>query len=99
VTYARAEGIDEYVGRAGLADDVGKLDLAPAGKTGRHEVLGDPARRVRPRSIHLGGILSRNGSAAVSGHASIAVHDELSSRHARVCLGAAQRESACRVDV
>src|SRR5208337_3561910 len=48
VAHARAARVDEYVGRAGLADDIGKLDFAPARKTGRYEVLGDLARGVGP---------------------------------------------------
>src|SRR5690606_2305686 len=73
----RSKGVQRDRGRLRLADRIGNLKLAAAGQSGGYDVLGDPAARICRRAVHLGWILAREGAAAMSGHAAIAVHDDL----------------------
>ena len=61
-----AERLDEDRERVRHADGVGELDLAAIGKTGCHDVLGDPARSVGGRAVDLGAVLARERAAAVT---------------------------------
>ena len=82
----------------GHADRVGDLDLAAVGRAGRHDVLGDPAGRVRGRAVDLGRVLARERTAAVATHAAVRVDDDLAAGQAAVAVRAADHEVAGRVD-
>ena len=79
--------------RAGHADGVGHLDLAPAGGAGGHHVLGHPAGRVGGRAVDLGRVLAREGAAAVAGHAAVGVDDDLATGEPGVGVGTAELEA------
>src|SRR5690606_3863004 len=63
-----AEAVDPHADRLGDADRVGDLHLAALGPLLRDDVLRDPARRVRRRTVDLARILARERAAAVPAH-------------------------------
>ena len=69
------------------ADRVGDLDLAAVGEPGGDHVLGDVAGRIGGRAVDLGGILAREGAAAVAGGAAVGVDDDLAAGEAGVAAG------------
>ena len=80
-------------------DRVGDLDLAAVGEAGRDDVLRHVARRVRGRAVDLGGILAREGAAAVRRGSAVGVDDDLAAGQPRVAHRPADHELAGRVDV
>ena len=82
----------------GDADGVGHLYLTPRRGPGCDHVLGHPTCRVGRRTVHLGGILAGERTAAVTGHAAVGVHDDLAAREPGVGVGPAQLEDPGRVD-
>ena len=99
VDLGRAERFDEHAHRARDADRVGDLHFAAIGQAGRHDVLRDPSRRVRRRTVDLGGIFSGERAAAVTRHPAVRVGDDLAPGQAGVALRAADDEASGRVDV
>ena len=93
-TVSRAERLDQQRDGVGDADGVGHLDLAALGRTGGHDVLGHPARRVGGRAVHLRRVLAREGTAAVPGHAAVGVHDDLAAGQPGVGVRPTQLEDA-----
>ena len=81
-----------------MADDVGELHLTDVGQFGRHHALGDVARHVGRRAVHLARVLAGEGAAAVTAHAAVGVDDDLAAGQAGVGLGAAVQEGAGGVD-
>ena len=57
--FAGAEGIDAHADRLGNADGVGKLHFGAIGQARGHDVLGDVARHVSRRAIHLRRVFAR----------------------------------------
>ena len=92
------ERLDEEADRGGLADGVGDLDLDALGQAGGDDVLGHPPHGVGGRAVHLGGVLTGEGTATVTGHAAIGVHDDLASGQAGVAHGAAEDEASGGID-
>src|SRR5690606_41002454 len=90
-----AGAVGRHPDRSGLgdADRVGDLHQAAAGETGRDDVLGDVARRVGGRAVHLGRILARERAAAVRGGPAVGVDDDLAPGQATVTLRAADHEA------
>jgi hypothetical protein len=62
-------------------------------------VLGEIARGISGRAVHLGRILAREGAAAMRRCATIRVDDDLAAGEAGIAIGAADHEFAGRVDV
>lgn len=62
------------------------LHHAAAAEARLDERLGDPARGVGGRAVHLGEVLAREGAAAVRAPAAVRVHDDLATRQPRVRL-------------
>ena len=85
--------------RLGDADGVGELQRAAVGEAGRHDVLGEIARRVGGRAVDLGGVLAREGAAAVRSRSAVGVDDDLAAGQPAVAVGAADEELARRIDV
>ena len=93
-----AEGVHQHRDRLGHADGVSNLHLAVVGQTGGHHVLGDVAGGVGGGAIHLGGILTRESAAAVTGVAAVGVHDDLTAGQTCITGRAADDEAAGGVD-
>ncbi len=96
---ARAVGVDRDGDRLREADRVGDLHERLVGQPRRDEVLGDVARRVGGRAVHLGRVLARERPAAVRALPAVGVDDDLAARQARVAVRPADDEDAGRVDV
>src|SRR5690606_34224805 len=64
-----------------------------------HQVLGDIARHVAGRAVHLGGVLPGKGAAPVTAHPAVGVHDDLAAGHAGIAVRTADDETAGGVDV
>ena len=96
---ARAVGLDVHRNRLGHADRVGELDQRALREAGGDDVLGDVARHVSGRAVHLRGVLAGERAAAVRGAAAVGVDDDLAARQAGVALRPADDEAAGRVDV
>jgi hypothetical protein len=92
---AMGVGVDRQ--RLGDADGVAQLDRAALGEARGHDVLGEIARRVGGRAVHLGRVLAGKRPAAMGRRAAIGVHDDLAPREARVAIRAADDELAGRV--
>ncbi len=60
--------------RAGHPDGVAQLDLAAVGSARLHYGLGNISCHIRRGTVHLGGILTAEGAAAVPGIAAIGIH-------------------------
>ena len=93
-----AEAVQADRGGLGHADRIADLDLAALGQTGRHDVLGNPTTRIGRRTVYLGRILARERAAAMTGHAAIAVDDDLAPGQAAIADGTADDELAGGVD-
>src|SRR5699024_3461473 len=65
---------------------------------GRDGVLGDPARGVGGRAVHLRRVLAGEGAATVAGHAAVGVDDDLAPGETAVTHRTADDEPAGRVD-
>src|SRR5438309_10142084 len=85
-----AEGLDEDRNRLANADGVRDLNLAMAGKTGGHDVLGHVARGVGARTIDLRRVLTAKAGAPVPGVAAVAVDNDIPAGDA--CIGARAAE-------
>ena len=96
---AGPERLDAEADRMGDPDPVGDLDLEPVGEPGRHHVLGYPASGICGRAIDLRRVLAREGAAAMTGHAAVAVDDDLAPGQARIAHRTAGDEPPGRVDV
>src|SRR5258708_4961061 len=95
----RAEGFDHDGGRVGDADGIGELHFAPLGQAGGDDVLGDIARRISGRAIHLGRVLARKRAPAMAGAATIRVDDDLAPRQAPIPHRSAHYEPPRPADV
>ena len=89
---AGAEGIHLHHHRLGFSDGVGQRHLAPAAQPGGHEVFGDVAGHICPRTVHLGGILPGKGAATMGCEHTVAVHHEFPSGEAGVGLRSAKHK-------
>ena len=96
---AGAEGVHQNGHRLCHADGVGQLQLALVSQTGGNQILGDVTGVVSAGAVHLGGILTGESAAAVTGIAAVGVHDDLTAGQTGVALGAADDEAAGGVDV
>ena len=98
VRAARTERI--HPDRNGLrpTDRVGDLHLCAAGQAPGHDVLGDVARHVGRRPVHLGRVLAGKGAAPVAGHPAVGVNDNLPARESAVGRRAALHELPGRID-
>ena len=99
VDLAGAVQVDIDRQRLGDADGVAELDRAAIGEAGGDDVLGEVARGIGGRAVDLGGVLAREGAAAMRGRAAIGVDDDLAAGEAGVAIGPADDELAGRVDV
>ena len=93
-----AVGVHIESHRLGHADGVGHLHQHLVADTRSHHVLGDMARGVGRRAVHLRGVLAAEGAAAVGTAAAVGVDDNLAAREARVAVGTADDELARGVD-
>ncbi len=94
-----AEGVHPDGDRPGHADGVGQLDLATVGQPRGHHVLGHPAGGVSGGTVHFGGILSGESSAAMGCGPAVGVHNDLSSGEAGIPLRAAYYKASSGIDV
>src|SRR5450830_168449 len=96
---AGAEGVQRDRGRLSDADGVGHLDFATIGQAGGDDVLGHVTTGVGGGTVNLGWILAGERATAVTGHAAVAVDDDLATGQAAVAHRATDDEVAGRVDV
>ncbi len=96
---ARTESVHVHANGFGNADGVSDLHLALAGKASSDDVLGNVARVVTSAAIDLGRVLAREGAAAVTAHAAVAVDDDLSARETAITHRPAHNKAPCGVDV
>ena len=96
-----ASAVSVDIDREGLrdADRVRELDEAALAELSRDEGLGDPAGRVGARAVDLGGVLAREGAAAVGAPAAVGVDDDLAASDTSIALGPADHKAAGGVDV
>src|SRR5690606_10070035 len=94
-----AEGIHVDGDRLRHADRVRELDLAAARQPRGDDVLRRPARRVRPRPVHLRRVLAAERAATVPRRPAVRVHADLAPRQPGVPVGTADAEPARGVDV
>ncbi|CAI8949995.1 NAD-specific glutamate dehydrogenase [Pseudomonas sp. IT-P12] len=97
--FAGAEGVQRDRSRLRNTDRVGNLNLATLGQAGRHNVLGDIPTGVGGRTVNLGWIFTGECAATVTGHAAVAVDDDLAAGQATVAHRATDDELASRVNV
>ncbi len=95
---AGAERLYEERERVRHTNRVGDLQLEALRQAGRDDVLGDIARRIGRRAIHLCRILAAERPAAMARHAAVGVHDDLAPRQAGVAHWPADGEAARRID-
>ncbi|CAI9000640.1 NAD-specific glutamate dehydrogenase [Pseudomonas sp. IT-P291] len=96
---AGAEGVQRDRSRLGNADGVGHLNFATLGQAGGNNVLGHVTTGVGCRTVNLRWIFTGERATAVTGHAAVAVDDDLATGQAAVTHRAADDELAGRVDV
>src|SRR6266436_10175393 len=96
---AGAMGIDVDRQRPRHADGVSQLQRAAAGEARGDDVLGEIARGIGGRAIHLGRVLAGERAAAMRGRAAIGIDDDLASGQAGIAVGAADVEFAGGIDV
>src|ERR1700694_5996859 len=82
-----AKGLDHDRNGPGNPDGIGHLNLTTLCRPRGHDVLSHPPGRVSRRSVDLGWILSGEGASAMTGHAAVGVHDDLSTSETRVSGG------------
>ena len=97
--FACSVGLHHDGDRLHHTDGVGDLDRHPVRHSGGHQVLGDPAGGIGGRTVHFRRIFPAEGSAAVGTAAAVGIDDDLAPRQSRISLGAADDETAGRVDV
>lgn len=98
VNFAGAEGVHSHGNRFRVADGVGKLDFGAIGESGGHDIFCHPTPHVGRAAIHFARVFAAKGSAAVTAHAAIAVHDDFAPGEAGVALRAANDEVARGID-
>src|SRR5690606_23444735 len=96
---AGAEGVDRDRGRVGHANGVAHLDLALVGQAGGDNVLRHITTGVRCGTVHLRRILAGERTAAVTGHTTVGIDNDLATGQATVTHRPADHEVAGRVDV
>ena len=89
-----AEGIYRHHDRLRLADGVSQCNLAPAGKTCRHDVLGNIPGHIGAAAIHLGGVFAGESASPVGNKHAIAVHHEFPPGQAGIRFRAAKDKTA-----
>src|ERR1035437_1219688 len=94
-----AECIDQYANRLSYANGVGKLHFAAIGQSGGNNVLGNVARHVAGRAVNLGRVFAAECTTAVTPHATVGVHDDLTAGQSGVAHGAADYEAPRWIDV
>jgi len=76
-----------------------QVPSAPAGKASSHDGFGGLTADIGAGAIHLGGILSGEGTAAVRAPAAICVNDDLAAGQASIAVGATNYKAAGGVEV
>ena len=79
-------------------DGVSQLDFALVSVARLHDVLGNAPRHVCPASVHLGGVLAGQRTAADPADAAVGVARQLPPRYAAVGKGTAHDKTTGRVD-
>ncbi|CAI9005570.1 NAD-specific glutamate dehydrogenase [Pseudomonas sp. IT-P44] len=97
--FAGAEGVQRDRSRLGNTDRVGNLNLATLGQAGSDDVLRHVTTGVGRGTVNLRWIFTGERAAAVTGHAAVAVDDDLATGQTAVTHWAANDELASRVDV
>ena len=82
----------------GHTNGIAQLDRAALGHACRHHVLGQIARRIGRRAVHLGRILARKRTTPMRGSATVSIHDDLATGQTGIAIGATNHESSGRVD-
>ena len=85
--------------RCGNTDRIGNLYGCSFTGTCRNKVLGDIACRIGGRTVNLGRIFSRKGTAAVRAASTIGIDNDLASRQSGIPLRTADDKTPCRIDV
>src|SRR6185295_5539297 len=96
---AGSVGIDHDRHRLLHPDRIRDLNGALVGEARPDDVLGDVARGVGGRAVHLRRILSAERAATAAGRAAVGVDDDLAARDPRVRAGSAEDEPARGIDM
>src|SRR5690606_17184923 len=99
VDLAGAVQVDVDGERLGDPDGVAQLNGRAFREAGGDDVLGEVARGVGGRAVDLGGVLAREGTAAVRRGSAIGIDDDLAAGEAGIAVGSPDDELAGRVDV
>jgi len=91
-------GIDRDVDRLGDTNSIADLHLALAGQAGSHNVLGHVTCGIGSRTVDLGRIFTREGTATVRASAAVGIDDDLTARKPAITLRAANYKDARWVD-
>src|SRR6476646_2519497 len=86
---ARAESLDRDADRVGHADGIAKLDLEALGQPGGDDILRHIAGGIVRRAVHLSRVLAAEGAAAMAGHPTRGIDDNLAAGYAGIAHGAA----------
>src|SRR5512135_3337984 len=90
----RAVQIDIERERLRHADRVGDLERAAVGKPRRYDILGEIARGVSSRTVDLGRVLAREGTAAMRRRPTVSIDDDLAPGDAGIAVRPADDEAA-----
>ena len=96
---ALAVSVHKHAHRLSHTDGIGQLHEHFVGHTGGYHVLGDVARSVSGRTVHLRGVFSGESPTAVCPLAAVSVDNDLASCQTGVAMRAADYEFAGRVHV
>ena len=80
-------------------DGISQLDLDLLGKAGSNQILSHIARHVSSTAVHLSGILTGEGTAAVREVAAIGIHNDLTAGQTGITVGAADYEVTGGINV
>jgi len=83
----------------GNSDGVGNVDQTSLAEAVGNQRLGDPSGSVGSRSVDLGWILSREGTASMTTPSSVGIDNDLSSSKTGISAGSSDHKRARRVQV
>ena len=96
--FGRVVGIDKKRQRFCYADGVRDLQQAFFRQAGGNNVFGQPAQHIGRGTVHLGGVLAAEGTAAVPGIAAVGIHYDLTAGQSAVAVRSADYETSGRID-
>jgi len=91
--------VDQDADGFGDADGVRQLDFTGVGQSCGDDIFGNIAGHIAGGAVHLGGVFSAEGAAAVAASSAVGIDDDFSAGQAAIPFGAADFKSSGRVDM